>query len=115
MGKYLVTMNSPAGWKNGRPTFEVWKRGDTQSFCECSKQEDADKIVNLLNKKEEYALTLGQLLYDLEDPSHNSTGVNARELEVVFDTKDRSDLTLLSCYVSESDGKVHIDIGTGEE
>ena len=33
--------------------------------------------------------------------------------EAVFDTADRSGLTLLSCYVQG--GKVHIDIGTGEE
>ena len=38
--------------------------------------------------------------------------MNTLDNEVVFDTADRSGLTLLSCYVHK--GKVHIDIGTGD-
>ena len=115
--KYSVTMNSPAGWDDGCPTFDVWRRGDTQSLCQTRVHKDAETIVDALNqeKKSEYVLTLGQLLFALEGPDHTSKDVDPRELEVVFDTVDRSDLTLLSCYVSEKDGKVHIDIGTGEE
>ena len=63
-------------------------------------------------------LTLSELithLKEIKDSSYDSTLTeeNLMKLEVVFDTVYRSDLTLLSCYVCE--GKVHIDIGTGEE
>ena len=65
-----------------------------------------------------HTLTLGELithLKEIEDDSPDSTLTkeNLMKLEVVFETAYRSDLTLLSCYVS--DGKVCLDIGTGEE
>ena len=52
-------------------------------------------------------MTLSELLYLLVDST--PIAVDSMELEVVFDTVNRSGLTLLSCYVYE--GKVHIDIG----
>ena len=65
-----------------------------------------------------HRLTLGELithLKEVEDDPFDSTLAekNLMKLPLVFDTACESDLTLLSCYVCE--GKVHIDIGTGEE
>ena len=68
--------------------------------------------------EDSHRLTLGGLITHLKkikDGQPNSTlsEENLMRLPLVFDTAYRSDLELLSCYVSK--GRVHIDIGTGEE
>ena len=68
--------------------------------------------------KDCHRLTLGGLITHLKGvkdthPGSTLSEENLMRLPLVFDTAYRSDLELLSCYVSG--GKVHIDIGTGEE
>ncbi len=57
-------------------------------------------------------MTLRELIDCLRYPCHTHM-TNPMEMEVMFNTSDRSSLMLLSCYVHKD--KVHIDIGEEDE
>lgn len=59
-------------------------------------------------------MTLGELIECLKTPDCHEYESVIND-EVVFDTADRSDLLLLSVYYSNTDGKIHIDIGSEDE
>jgi len=58
-------------------------------------------------------MTLTELLEALSDPCLVDEGVDVMEMQVQFLTKNRSNLTLLSVYVSN--GQVCIDIGDDDD
>ena len=58
-------------------------------------------------------MTLGELLYDLEEPDHVPVEVDAMKLEVEFCTSDKGGMTLLSVYYSY--GAICIDVGGDNE